>query len=202
MLIIIIALRAEFSTRFAQQRLTSPDLGDVYIDEDECWIWGMLYYNPNDKHFLVNDRIGMNMSFNLAKPAAKIIMILSALMLVAMPFLGVWMWVEETTPIALVLTETELIARHTGDLYTIPFKTIESVELLDKMPFIITRQNGSSFEYMSKGKFSVAQHGSSFLCIMTKEPPFLMVKAGGKTYFLNDPDSSVTQGVYLRLSRR
>jgi len=75
--LIAVALKAEFSTRIAQQKLTAPDLGDEYLDEDDLWLWGMFYYNPNDNHFMVNARIGMNMTVNLAKTGAKILMIFS-----------------------------------------------------------------------------------------------------------------------------
>jgi len=202
MIILVIALRAEFSTRFAQQKLTATDLGDVFVDEDERWIWGVLYHNPNDSHFLVNDRIGIGMSVNLARPAAKVLMLLSALLLVAMPFFGVWMWVEEMTPVALVLTDTELIVRHTRDQYIIPLQTIESIELIEEMPYIITKENGASFTTLSKGRFFVSRYGSSYLCIMVNEPPFLIVKAGGSTYFLNDQNNNVTQGMYSKLTKR
>ena len=71
LIIIAVAIKSEFSTRIAQQKLTATNLGDAYLDEDDVWIWGFFYNNPNDSHFLVNARIGMNMTVNLAKTSGK-----------------------------------------------------------------------------------------------------------------------------------
>ena len=199
-IIMIIAIHTEFSARFAQQKLTSDESGDLYVDEDDHWIWGLLYYNPSDNNFLVNNRIGINMSFNLARPAAKWIMLISALIIVAMPFLGVWMWVQETTPARLVLSETELIARHTRDRYVIRLDSIESIELIDRLPFTSHRINGGDFENLSVGIFSVPSVGRAYFCLHPKNPPILHITAGGQHYFLNDSDTSVTQDIYLRLT--
>ena len=197
--IIAVAIKAEFSTRFAQQKLTASDLGDIYVDEDDVWIWGLLYCNPNDDHFMVNARIGMNMSVNLAKTGGKILMIAAALMIAAMPFIGIWIWVEEVTPTALVLTDTDLIARHTTNQYTIPLNSIDTIELIAEMPQVLSRVAGSSFENMQKGRFLVSNYGTASLCIQTNTPPFIMVTANGRTYFINDANSSVTTGIYNQI---
>ena len=200
--ILVIAMRTEFATRTAQQNLTASDVGNAYLDEDDYWIWGLFYNNPNDNHFFVNARIGMNMSLNLAKPGAKVLMLICALLVVAMPFVGIWIWAEEATPTSLVLTNYELVARHTRNQYVVKLEDIDSVELLHEMPNILHRVAGSSYEHLAKGRFSVLGHGTSFLCIQRNEPPFLMIEAVGRTYFLNDADSAITEEVYTQLSRR
>jgi len=198
--LLCIALQTEFGTRRAQQRLTAANPGSLYVDEDEFWIWGLFYCNPNDKHFLVNDRIGMNMTVNLAKTGAKVVMGLSLLCIVAMPFIGIWILAEEATPVRLVLSETDLIARHTSNRYTIPLGEIDSVELLEELPLIISRVNGTSLSNLSKGRFLVRGHGTSFLCLKPDNPPFLMIVAGDRTYFINDIDAGVTIDVYAWLT--
>jgi len=200
LILIIIAIKAEFTTRLAQQKLTATDMGDVYVDEDDYWLWGLFYHNPNDNHFFVNARIGMNMSCNLAKTSGKVVMLISALLIAAMPFIGIWIWVEERTPTALVLTDTELIARHTRDQYTIQLADIESIEILTEMPWIISRDNGTSMDNLAKGRFSVSNHGTAFLCIEPNNPPFILIIANDRTYFLNDNNSSVTTGIYNEIT--
>lgn len=45
----------------------------VYVDDDEYWKTGY-YYNPNDNHILVKNRMfDGNYSFNLANPKARFI---------------------------------------------------------------------------------------------------------------------------------
>jgi hypothetical protein len=121
------------------------------------------------------------------------------LCIIAMPFFGVWVWVEEKTPTSLVLSETELTARHMGSSYVIRLSDIESVELLREMPWLLSRDNGASFTNLSKGRFTVSGYGSAFLIVQTNDPPFLVITAGGRTYILNDADSGVTREVYTRI---
>jgi hypothetical protein len=201
LLLIAVAIFIELDVRTAQQKLTSDCTGNLYLDEDDQWIWGIFYYNPNDNHFLVNERVGMNMTVNLAKTGAKWLMAFAALCIAAMPFIGVWIWVEEGVPSKLILSETELIARHTRDLYVIPLDTIESVELIDELQ-VMLRLNGTNFDNLYKGRFQVRDFGNILLCLQPKDPPFLVVTAGGQVYIFNDADANVTQNIYTQLIRR
>jgi len=198
-LVLIISIYTEFATRRAQQRLTSGDIGDIYLDEDDYWIGGFLYSNPNDSHFMINNRVGMGMTVNLAKTAGKIIMGFAALSIIAMPFIGVWIWIEEATPVRLVLSDRYLTVRHTTDVYVISLSAIESIELIENsedLPKINARTNGMSSTNINKGTFSIFRVGSTFLCMHPENPPFLIIFADGQPYILNDFDSTVTRAVY------
>ena len=59
------------------------------VHEDDYWMWGFIYNNPNDNHLMVNYRVGIGMSVNIAKPAGKILMGFAALSIALMPFIGV-----------------------------------------------------------------------------------------------------------------
>jgi len=198
-LILIISVYTEFATRRAQQKLTSGDIGDMYLDEDDYWIGGFLYNNPNDEHFMVNYRVGMGMTVNLAKTAGKILMGFAALSIIAMPFLGVWIWIEEATPVKLVLSDTYLTVRHTTDAYVIRLSEIESIELVETredLPRINSRTNGMSSTNINKGTFSVRSLGKTFLCMHPENPPFLIITADKQSYILNDINSDMTRAVY------
>lgn len=47
-IITVVAIRAEFRTRRIQARLTAGSGKDWYVDDDDYWIGGVVYYNPND----------------------------------------------------------------------------------------------------------------------------------------------------------
>jgi len=68
------------------------------------------------------------------------------------------------------------------------------------MPWIISRDAGSGFEDLAKGRFTVSNHGTSFLCVQTNNPPFIMVIANDRTYFINDANSSVTTGIFNEIT--
>ena len=199
LVLLAVAVKTEFAARFAQQKLTAGETGELYVDEDDLWIWGMFYYNPHNSRFLINDRFGIGMTVNLAKLSGKALMVFAALSIAISPFLGLWLWAEEATPVRLVLTQTELTARHTGDRYTIPLDTIESVELIEKMPFVIRKISGANFDNLYIGAFSVIDYGQPLLCTHPKNPPFLVVTAGGQSYIFNDADSGLTMEVYSQL---
>ena len=131
--------------RRLQEELTQESGRGFYVDEDDYWIWGMFYYNPYDKKLLINDRTGMNVSFNLARRAGKIIMFLLVLLLVSMPFMGVWLIYEERQPVELSYENGVLTASHTGTSYEIREEEIESAELLtEQIP--LSKVNGSGME--------------------------------------------------------
>ena len=194
-LLVIAAVGIEFSVRMGQQKLTASDTGELFTDEDELWIWGLFYCNPNDAHFFVNDRVGMNMSINLAKPAAKGFIMFTLIVLMAMPLMGVWMIVDETTPSALAVEGGALIARQVGDRYEVSLGEIVSVDLVWELPRL-TRVRGTGYENLYKGVFWVAGYGDSDFCLHPQNPPFLIVKTGERTYFLNDHDPAATQRTY------
>jgi uncharacterized membrane protein len=197
--IIIVSLQTEFAARTAQQKLTASNAGDAYLDEDDKWLWGLFYYNPHDRHFFVNDRVGMNMSINLGTTLGKLAMIFSVACLVALPFLGAWLRVEERTPPHLAISSTELTAIHTRTLYVIDLENIDSVTILNTLP-AMSRTNGTGLPTLLKGHFSVSGYGASLVCLDPQSPPFLVIQAEGKTYVLNDVDNQVTQKIYENLT--
>jgi len=107
---------------------------------------------------------------------------------------------EESVPSRLVLTDTELIARHTRDVCVIPLDTIESAELIDDLGTVI-KTNGTNFDNLYKGQFSLKGYGAVRLCLQPQDPPFLVIVADGKTYIVNDADSGVTEDVYAKTWR-
>ena len=94
-----LAIRVEFTVRRLQEQLTRDSGKDFYVDEDDKWIWGIFYYNPHDRNLLINDRVGLNTSFNLAKRSGRVIMALLVLILAGMPFMGVWIMREEAAAV-------------------------------------------------------------------------------------------------------
>ena len=50
-------------------------------DDDDKWIFGMFYYNPNDSRLNVEKRFGYGATINIAHPAGKVITVITALLL-------------------------------------------------------------------------------------------------------------------------
>ena len=55
-------------------------------DDDDNWILGLFYYNPNDTRLNVEKRLGYGGTVNVAHPAGKVIMIIRAVIIVGSIF--------------------------------------------------------------------------------------------------------------------
>lgn len=183
----IYAFHAEFAVRRAQERYTKLAGDTLETDTDEYWIWGMFYYNKNDKRMFINERVGMNMQMNLAQPIGMISMGLAALALLAMPFIGIWIMAQEFSPItysveAHVVTVTHLTSRR------IDLGENFEVEILDTAPGGM-RTNGTAIGTFRQGTFQLNGIGTTWVLYRTDNPPFILfTTANGARYLFNyDP---------------
>lgn len=60
-------------------------------NEDSHWIWGSLYYNPNDPSLFVEKRYGIGWTINLGTLTGKIIMIITVLIIIGSIFLPLFL---------------------------------------------------------------------------------------------------------------
>lgn len=177
----------EFRLRKLQEKLTAHSGQDFYVDEDDKWIWGMFYYDPNDSHLMVNARVGMNTTVNMARPAGKVVIILTAALLLLMPLAGVWVMGEEGASVTLTLTDTALVAGHASTRYEISLEDIQSVELLEELP-AIRRVAGTAMDTVDKGRWRSDEYGSLIVCLDPRTGPWLLVEAGETTYLVGSGD--------------
>lgn len=194
--VVVAAIGIEFRVRRAQERLTADSGKEFYVDEDDCWIWGMFYYNPHDKRLVVNNRTGVNTTFNMAKRGAQIFMGATALLLLALPLVGVWLMHEEAIPVELAVTETAVVARHSGTEYEVPLADIESAQLLEERP-ASTRVAGTAMESVSKGRYKNDEWGRFTCCLDPRTGPWLLLRTKeGEIWLFGDSDSADTQAAY------
>ena len=182
--ILVLAMKTEFTVRHVQEKLTRQYITDEYRDEDEYWLLGCLYYNPKDKHVLVNARTGMNMTVNLATGVGKGFMIFSVLVILWLPFMGFWMMAEEFTPIRSEITEETLIVSHMTKEYVIDLDEMQSVSVIDELPG--TRKDiGTNMETLFRGQFQVEGYGTCPLCLNPQAEEFVVIKTETDTYIFS-----------------
>lgn len=177
--IVAACLVTEFSVRFAQQRLTQGRTQQPIVDEDDYWIWGQFYYNPNSNKAMINERVGMGMNMNMAHPAGKAMAVFSVLVLLSLPGIGIWLMADELAPMRTEIADNVLIHRN----YRIPLDEIESVDVLETLPRA-SRTWGTGLPNLLKGSFVVDGYGSCTLCLNPTAPPFLVLDTTGPTYIL------------------
>ncbi len=190
---LVLAVGLEFHLRHQQERLTAQSGQDYYVDEDEKWIWGMFYYDPNDTHLVVNARIGMNTTVNLAKKSGRVILGATAVLLLLMPLFGVWVMAEERSPITLTLTETTLEAKHGWDTYEITLTDVAQVQLLQEEPAGLRRVAGTAMDTVLKGRYQSDEYDKLTLCMDPQQGPWLLITMeDGTIYLVGDGQQDMT----------
>ena len=189
----------EFRLRALQAKLTAGAATGALVDEDDRWIFGQFYYNPDDRHLIVNARTGINTTVNLARPAGRAFLGFAALCLLGMLAVGPWMTSLDTRPVTLTATETELVSTYGGKETCIPRTEITEVTLLDDLPEQLTRSNGTSMEHVMHGRYVARGYGGLNLCLDPTQPPFLLVQTEGRTYLLASRDPEQTWAAYHAL---
>jgi len=192
--LIIFSVMIEFRVRGFQERLTAESGKGSYVDSDAHWIVGMFYHNPNDRRLIVNSRIGVNATVNLAKPVGMVIMAVSVIALLAMPFFGLWLMAEEATPIRVELHAQALSVHHTGKVFELAYGEVEEVAVMESLP-AASKVWGTNLGTLYKGRFEVAGIGGATLCLNPKAPPYILLRAGGESYLFNLGDDSGTRGL-------
>ena len=192
-------LYTEFRLRALQAKLTAGAATGALVDEDDRWIFGQFYYDPDDRHLIVNGRTGLNTTVNLARPAGRFFMGFAALCLLGILAVGPWMTSLDARPVTLTVTETELVSTYGSKETSIPRAEITEVTLLDELPENLMRSNGTSMEHVMRGRYTARGFGGLTLCLDPTVPPFLLVSTAEKTYLLASRDPNQTRAAYHAL---
>ena len=193
----VAAFSIEMNTRRIQEKLTKDSGGDWYVDDDDKWLGGILYYNPDDSRFVINSRIGVNSSINLATIPGKILTVLLALLLLAMPAFGVFMDSLGTQPIDMAIDGGVLTAKAGMTKYIVDLSEITEVELLETLPKNMSRIYGSAMDTMLKGDFTSSETGKIKVILDPTAGPFLLIRTeSGRGYLLGTRDAAATRSLY------
>ena len=176
------AVGIEIKLRKMQEKLTKGSGVGAIVDEDDKWIGGMIYYNPNDSRLIVNERVGMNTTLNLARTSGKVITLFFLILLLALPFTGPAMNVYYKQPIKIEITKDEVEASQGITNYRIKLSDIKNVELIDELPDDMVRVNGTSFDDLLKGDFKDGNENLTLLLRPNSKPFIKVTDKNGKVF--------------------
>lgn len=186
------------SSRKKQDQLIAQATEYRYTDEDHYWKYG-IYINPDDKRVMVPDRIGMNISVNLGRPAGKITMGLTGILVsIALIAACIPMLISDFSA-----NPFELSTTHNGIYLSAPltqsrkidWDDIESVKLIDQLPKNRLRVYGTATENYLTGEFQVNDE-SAYLLVLTDQQPILEIQTKDKLYFYTNKESKLTKKYY------
>ena len=89
-LILVICVAIGVKTQMTVEKRYERDTDLELLDDDDYWILGMFYFNPNDTRLNVEKRFGYGGTVNIAHPAGKVIMIVTAVLLLATIGFLIW----------------------------------------------------------------------------------------------------------------
>jgi len=188
------ALWVELSVRRVQEKLTRESGREWYVDEDDHWIGGILYYNTNDSRLVINNRVGMNSSINAAHPAGKILTVLLIVFLLALPFAGTFIGGGD---VLLTLDDQAVMGANGRTEYVIELEDVQSVQLMEELPDNMIRNFGTAMPQLLKGDFTASEIGHVKVCLDPTVPPFVLIETEeGRRYLLGSREPGEAEEVY------
>lgn len=164
-------------------------------DTDDYYLWGLIYYNPHDKHTMVESRNGMGTDTNLATPVGKGVVVLIAALALHVLILAVSGVVQEFTPIHLQVEEGYVVASHTNE-YRIALHSIKEAQLLTEWPDM-TRNHGWNTDTLVKGSFRLKEEKKDCEVMgYDYNTLFLRIDTSWGTFIFSGVDDEETKQVY------
>jgi uncharacterized membrane protein len=193
-----------FASRKKQDQLIAQAAEYCYHDEDQYWKYSV-YINPNDLRIMIPDRIGMNLSVNLGRPAGKWIMsligVITALILVAS---SVPLLISDfsANPFELTTSQTGVsLSAPLARTRKIDWQQIEAIDLVDTLPKKQIRVYGTATERYLTGEFQL-DNQPAYLLVYKNHQPILKITTKDKIYYYTNKDSQLTRHYFTKLQKK
>lgn len=161
-------------------------------DDDKYWLWGMVYCNKNDRHYMVEDRLGTGTSVNLGHKGGLITNIIGIVALLSIPIMCIWMFMIEFTPMQTYIKDGVIICEHLSIEYEIPMEEIDSYSTLTELPKL-KKVKGNGMEHLYSGTFEVYKVGMYEVFLNPQNGLFLKLTVDGQEYYISGPDDVTTE---------
>ena len=170
---------------------------NVITDDDDHWIMGMFYYNPEDKRLNVEKRVGIGATVNMAHPAGKVIAIICALLIFEAVVSVALIGVIDGTPMSIKIEGNMVICHQLWDAYKIPVDEIQSVELInDRSDIRMIKTNGMGTDSEMWGNFTVDNEAGCKVFLYRPVSSMLKIKTDDGMYYINSSDEDEVKSCY------
>lgn len=186
-----------------EYRYADSDGQTIANDDDEYWLHGMFYCNPNDKSVMVPKRVGAGSTMNMATKAGKM-SYYGSFVLVAAIIIPVTLAIaaaDSHAPEMIIDQNNMIMIKDTGYPYSFSLDKIEEITLEDKVPTGF-RSNGIATSTYARGNFKLNDLGAAKLYVFKKTPPYILIKLKDLYIVYNDEDPAVTNALYEELKSK
>lgn len=163
-------------------------------DDDKNWLWGMVYYNKNDKHYMIESRFGTGTTINLGNKAGMITTVASIAVLALLPIICIWMIMVEFTPIQVTVENDTIICEQLSVDYEIPLAEIDAYEVVTELPEMI-KVNGMGMDNCLNGTFEVYREGMYEVFLNPQSELFIKITVDDMMYYIGAETDEVTQEI-------
>lgn len=185
-----------------RRQLLAGDPVPLVVDDDVYWRKGW-YENPNDPHWLVQDRlVPCNYSMNMAKPGAwgGTIALLAGVGVLMVGLCVLFLWADFGGSSVVIAPDRVAVSAFLYDTEVDP-QDIQSVTLLEDLPEdSYVRTNGLDDGRRLIGHFRGRESGPCEMYLHTAASPILAVETGEFTLYFNSEDPAETEAWYQALA--
>lgn len=185
-----------------RQQLLAGDPVPLVVDDDVYWRKGW-YENPNDPHWLVQDRlVPCNYSMNMAKLGAwgGTIALLAGVGVLMVGLCVLFLWADFGGSSVVIAPDRVAVSAFLYDTEVDP-QDIQSVTLLEDLPEdSYVRTNGLDDGRRLIGHFRGRESGPCEMYLHTAASPILAVETGEFTLYFNSEDPAETEAWYQALA--
>ena len=174
-------------------------LGDA-TDDDRHWYWGLMYYNPKDTRFMVENRMGTGTAVNMATGAGKGMYIFAALCLLIIPISCVWMIMLDFTPISSKVENDMIVCTHLSVEYEIPLEDIENHTIITELPEM-TKVAGTAMDNVLSGRYEIYREGMFETFLNPENALFIKIETDKETYYISGADDTETKKIIDELEK-
>lgn len=172
-------------------------------DEDDNWIGGFFYYNPGNKRLMVQKRVGVGATINIAHPVGKLISAVIVVWAIGMVCMLVYLGMVEATPIKLKIEDNKLICHQLSDEYTIDLNDIKNAEWgedVNNVRFIKTAGFGIASLY--KGSFTVNGETGCTVFLNPEKGSYIKIVTSERTYYISSATAEETANIFKILDEK
>ena len=196
MLVLMIGLAVFCKRSIAIERRYRKET-TIEIDDDDNWILGQFYYNPDDKRLNVEKRIGVGATINIAHPVGKAITIITGLLIVGIFIMLIYIGILSKTPMSINIENDSVVCHQMKDDYVIPISSIEEPVIESGSKKLkLNKKSGYNMDPMYKGKYNVNDENDCIVFLNMDAGEYITFKADGKTYYISDDTAKETEEAY------
>ena len=195
------------------EELTSKNKNsEIIVDDDDCWIDGIYYYNPNDSSKIVSSRFGYNMTYNIAtkhgyfmaKKLDKIVLVATFLLMIILMIPSEF----ATSSISFNDNTPNINISSFPYSYDLDYNDIESITITNEPISFRLRTNGIATDTKCIGNFKSDTYGKCRVYLYfdgeNNNPKYIVMKLKNNKFdylIYNTKDDKQTEKVYSKLQK-